>query len=422
MTEGHFPADPPPSNKVGTRITLTVTAAIVITPLFFHWLPFEISQWYVASARIQLEQGNRDAANEQIDKGLTWSNNPNLIALKSDWLVESNQHEQAITLLEDLLEYPIHDLSLLNVHIQLCNSVLASARTKGQEPCPRIAELWKGASAITSGKLFESQPTLFKVKCKNARAYQLAVANDNLEQALTDTEETIDLLGGNVFVLNPIPARGFNAFEYTIKESGRDKEVAEDIQQQVIEPLERSHIQLKYNGAKKWSTADSKHRDTTLNDTTRWLIAAHKLYLQALPTEGFDDIRQRTNNEIEELSKQLETNRPIAVPRILNSREELFLVIQILDTRGYVHYRLKNFQIAHGNLTAAIDLATGIVRELEHHENAPGKDRLKYLRSTLAIMHYHRAVVYKSLGHVDFQQRDLEMVRYYGAEPNPTLF
>lgn len=223
-------------------------------------------------------------------------------------------------------------------------------------------------------------------------------------------------------MLNPIPARGFNAFEYTIKESGRDKEVAEDIQQQVIEPLERSHIQLKYNGAKEWSTADSKHRDTTLNDTTRWLIAAHKLYLQALPTEGFDDIRQRTNNEIEELSKQLETNRPIAVPRILNSREELFLVIQILDTRGYVHYRLKNFQIAHGNLTAAIDLATGIVRELERHENAPGKDRLEYLRSTLAIMHYHRAVVYESLGHVDFQKRDLEMVRHYGAEPNPTLF
>ena len=61
MTEGHFLADPPPSNKMGTRITLTVTAAIVITPLLFHWLPFEISQWYVASARIQLEQGNRDA-------------------------------------------------------------------------------------------------------------------------------------------------------------------------------------------------------------------------------------------------------------------------------------------------------------------------------------------------------------------------
>ena len=62
------------------------------------------------------------------------------------------------------------------------------------------------------------------------------------------------------------------------------------------------------------------------------------------------------------------------------------------------------------------------MQELERHDNALGKDRLEYLRSTLAIMHYHRAVVYESLGHVDFQQRDLEMVRHYGAEPKLTLF
>lgn len=422
MTESHFPIAPPPSNKVGTRVTLTVTAAIVITPLIFYWLPFEISQWYVASAKIQLEQDNRDAANEQIDKGLKWSNNPNLIALKSDWLIKSKQYEQAIALLEGLLEYPLHDPSQFDIHLQLCNSVLAAARSKGNEPCPRVTQLWDDASAITSGKFFESQTTLFKVQYKNARAYQLAIADDNLKQALSDTEETVEMLGGNVFVLNPSLASQFNEFEYKIKTSGGDVESAEEFKQRVIEPLERSHLQLKYNGAKQWTTADSQYRDETLNDTVRWLIAAHKLYLRALPTKGFDDIQQRTNREIDDLSKQLETNRPIAVPRILKSIEELTLIIQILDTRGYVHYRLENYQIATWNLTAAIDLATGAMQEFNRQKVIPDNGRIAYLRKTLAIMHYHRAVVYEALGHADFQQRDLDMVRHYGEEPEPTLF
>ncbi|MFL2871460.1 MAG: hypothetical protein ACJZ8O_12030 [Pirellulaceae bacterium] len=422
MTEGHFFADPPPSNKVATRITLIITAAIVITPLVFHWLPFEISQWYVASARIQLEQDNQDAANEQVDKGLTWSDNPSLIALKSDWLLKSNQHTRAISLLEGLLKYPLHDPNLLEVHIRLCNTVLAAARSKGKEPCPRVSKLWNDASSIASGKMFDTRPALFKVKLKNARAYQLAVADDNLKQALTDTEEAIEMLGGNVFVLNPTLAKQFNQVEFRIKESGSNKEVAESFKRQVIDSLERSHIQLKYNGAKRWSITDKEYRDETLSDTANWLIAAHKLYLKALPKEGFDNIRQRTNNEIEALSRQLETVRPIAIPRMLNSQEEYLLILQNLDTRGYVHFRLKNYQVANWNLTAAIDLATGAMRELASKEIIPTDSLLTHLQKTLAIMHYHRAMVYEALGHGDFQQRDLDMVRKYGEEPNPILF
>jgi len=98
------------------------------------------------------------------------------------------------------------------------------------------------------------------------------------------------------------------------------------------------------------------------------------------------------------------------------------LILQNLDTRGYVHFQLKNYQVSNWNLTATIDLATDAMRELASKEIIPTDSLLTHLQKTLAIMHYHRAMVYEALGHGDFQQRDLDMVRKYGEEPNPILF
>lgn len=422
MSEGRFFSDPPPSSKLATRATLIITAAFVITPLVFHWLPYEISQWYHASARLKIEDDDLDAAREQVDKGLQWSENNDLLALKANWLIDNNDHDQAVALLERQLEYPLRDPNQLNLHLQYCDALLSDSHSKGQQQCEKVAQLWEGTASITSGNWFRSQPNQSRMQILNARAYQLAVANSDLETALQDTEKAIEMLGGSTFVLNFSQAAQYKKHQREFAESGKNIEIAESFRVSVIDPLESALLLLEFNAAKRWSMADKKYRDDSLIELKNWLIAANELYLEMLPQEGFDDVRSKVSAEVDHLSEGLEEVRPIAVPVIPTTPTSYHQILLNLDTRGYVHFRLKNYQIATLNLTASINLATQLMKSLESEQLVQYESLLKSLPKTLAILHYHRAQIFEKLERVELQKNDLEMVRQYGEEPHPTLF
>ena len=168
--------------------------------------------------------------------------------------------------------------------------------------------------------------------------------------------------------------------------------------------------------------AYKKYRDDALIELTNWLISANELYLEMLPDEGFADVRSKVSAEVDHLSEGIEKVRPIAVPVIPTTPGSYYQILQNLDTRGYVHFRLKNYQIATLNLTASINLATQLMKSLESEQLVQYESLLKSLPKTLAILHYHRAQVFEKLERVELQKSDLEMVRQYGEEPHPTLF
>lgn len=92
----------------------------------------------------------------------------------------------------------------------------------------------------------------------------------------------------------------------------------------------------------------------------------------------------------------------------------------VLDTRGYVYYRLKQYDKALADLNEAIRLA-----DQEYEASRKGALDLrskKLFARTNAVLHYHRALVLEALNKPDEAERDLARVRELGFEPGEQLF
>lgn len=98
----------------------------------------------------------------------------------------------------------------------------------------------------------------------------------------------------------------------------------------------------------------------------------------------------------------------------------------MLDTRGFIYYRLDDLEPAKRDMDAAVK---GIEKDLREAQN-PNRvvdqrdfeQRLKVVRHSEAVMRYHRALVYDKIGDTDEAEKDRKRVRDLGYEPNKKLF
>lgn len=98
-----------------------------------------------------------------------------------------------------------------------------------------------------------------------------------------------------------------------------------------------------------------------------------------------------------------------------------------LDTRGFVKYRLGDSQAAKVDIERAVE----VWEKLVAYQEAQGlsgvrsyqseTERMSY-QQALAVMLYHRSLVYDRLGLKDEAKVDRERVRALGFEPNEQLF
>lgn len=84
-----------------------------------------------------------------------------------------------------------------------------------------------------------------------------------------------------------------------------------------------------------------------------------------------------------------------------------------LDTRAYVQYRLKNYDQALLNAQQAVKLSEKDFERLQ--------DNVAFLKG-LAVMVYHRSLIYDALGKSAEAERDRDRVRHLGFEPDQRLF
>lgn len=98
-----------------------------------------------------------------------------------------------------------------------------------------------------------------------------------------------------------------------------------------------------------------------------------------------------------------------------------------LDTRGFVKYRLGDSQAAKVDIERAVE----VWEKLVAYQEAQGLSGVRSYQSeterasyqqALAVMLYHRSLVYDRLGLKDEAKVDRERVRALGFEPNEQLF
>jgi tetratricopeptide (TPR) repeat protein len=98
----------------------------------------------------------------------------------------------------------------------------------------------------------------------------------------------------------------------------------------------------------------------------------------------------------------------------------------MLDTRGYIHFRRGDFEIARKDLDPAVKAMEGEVMEKEQERDYIDRREFeresKELRKSLAVIRYHRALVLDGLGKVQEAESDRRRVRELGYTPAPSLF
>lgn len=94
----------------------------------------------------------------------------------------------------------------------------------------------------------------------------------------------------------------------------------------------------------------------------------------------------------------------------------------ILDTRGYLHFLLGNYDQARSDLDAAVEKTEKSLQELSS-ANLSGARQLRrnQLRSSLAAILYHRLQLFEKLDEADLAEKDRQRIRQLGIEPSEKL-
>lgn len=98
----------------------------------------------------------------------------------------------------------------------------------------------------------------------------------------------------------------------------------------------------------------------------------------------------------------------------------------MLDTRGYIHFCAGNFEASQPDLDLAV---AGMEREVKQQEQARDyvdrrefERQLKEIRKSLAVIRYHRALLYDKVGKPEEAESDRGRVRELGYTPTSSLF
>ena len=94
----------------------------------------------------------------------------------------------------------------------------------------------------------------------------------------------------------------------------------------------------------------------------------------------------------------------------------------LLDTRGFIHYRLGDHQAARLDLDAALKVSEAEHAELVKRAGSSQPRLVKQSSNSLAVMLYHRALVLRALGDEDAAKADEHRVKELGFEPDDRLF
>jgi tetratricopeptide (TPR) repeat protein len=98
----------------------------------------------------------------------------------------------------------------------------------------------------------------------------------------------------------------------------------------------------------------------------------------------------------------------------------------MLDTRGYIQLLRGEYQAARQDLDRAIQPMEMILAKESGVKNYPDprehEQSLKQLKHSIAVMYYHRALMFEQLGEPELAARDLQRVHQLGHEPGDHLF
>lgn len=218
-----------------TRIIILALMVFVLGPVLWNWAPREIARWHVAAAMERHQAGDHAGAMAKLDEALTWDRqSATIYRQRGDWNSEAGLYEAAIQDYSQAVQWePENPLNYNQRSIALQH---AGRHDESVQDWLAINELWSDADA-------EQQAMAL-----NGLAYARALGKTDLDQALDEVNQALNLLGPNAAMLD---TRGFIQF------LRGDKDAARHDLQQAVEAVEQQLASLQdqqdYSDDQRWA-------------------------------------------------------------------------------------------------------------------------------------------------------------------------
>lgn len=165
----------------------------VVIPVIAWRIPGEISGWYLASALRNRDQNNSAEAYRRLEQANYWTpDRPLLLLQRAEWELADGKNEEALADCEKMLAATKGNYSWLTIHANFLQH--AGKFTEAVEDWKRIDQL-----SLRSGN-----PN--RAIALNGIAYARALAKSDLEEALKNANEALDLAPDASSILD---TRGF---------------------------------------------------------------------------------------------------------------------------------------------------------------------------------------------------------------------
>jgi tetratricopeptide (TPR) repeat protein len=189
-------AAPPPRPGAARWVVVIGALVIVIGPLLGGGLPRERARWLIASALEEWLNNNLPAALARLDEAANVAPDyPRVYALRSQWRIFAEDYDGALADAQRLLELAPSDVNGFRLK---ADALVYAGRRK------EAAATWIGYAAREKEKT-----GVITAATLNGVAYFRALANADLESALTDVNRAIEIQGPNPAFLD---TRGYILF------------------------------------------------------------------------------------------------------------------------------------------------------------------------------------------------------------------
>src|SRR5262245_14887050 len=194
------PAEHRPRRWTSGRL-MWVVMLVLVGPCLVMQTPLEVGRWKLAAAIQAREQGQKERAYAELEAAMKWvADRDALVVQRAEWRLADGQVEEGLADAEKILESAPSSTSALRAHGRLLQ--LAG---KFEE----AVEDWKKVDQNSQRTGNPSRATAL-----NELAYAQALAEVQLDQALKNVDESLELLTSEEKVLEPAirDTRGYILF------------------------------------------------------------------------------------------------------------------------------------------------------------------------------------------------------------------
>ncbi len=383
-------------------------------PIILAEFPREVGRWLAASAQESALNEDYVTAVAQMDRAIAWSGDEVFLYLqRADYKLHTQQWASGLEDCDRARQLAPEDDSIGDIRSRF------------------LQHLGRHDAAIAELKELlrvESNPG-HRADRLNALAYARAVGNRELAPGLEAADESLQILGSRPAILDPAGylhyARGFTATQQgdlslALENLNKAHQLAEAKYQRALARLQS--LKQAPRGAEEYA-----ERVRVLRSQLAGVLT--------LRASVLDDLQRPEDAEVDR--QQIESLSPsgnIAIAKPLRLEEALQRVAasgQVLDTRGFLYYRLGDFDAARRDMQYAVETmqwaceAMKWIIEAEKYvrpDLRPLQESYRGMQHSLAVVSYHRMLVHEALGKDTEAAKDRAHVIELGYEPNDQLF